>query len=188
MRARHAQLPPLPTGQIPENRREFVKPFVVPGSKPTVEVLDNRLDAHFGHLPGWFGDRHPNLAGYHVIGDETAKFLAPLIREKFSKPENASCPICGRVAPVPYQESFRREYAAWEPAAVDFLANLRGVVTGIAAGRCFHNGTHGNTGTRSLAGSISTHNGFLISLAMTVSAEANSQKTPFAIASDRGRC
>lgn len=76
----------FPLDMIPENRREFVKPFVVAGAKPTVEVLDNRLDAHFGHLPGWFGDRHPNLAGYHVIGDETAKFLAPLIRAKITKP------------------------------------------------------------------------------------------------------
>jgi lysophospholipase L1-like esterase len=77
----------FPLEKIPENRREFVKPFVVSGNPPTVEVLDNRLDAHFGQLPGWFGDRHPNLAGYHVIGDETAKFLTPLIREKFVKPE-----------------------------------------------------------------------------------------------------
>lgn len=75
----------FPLDKIPENRREFVQPFVVPGAKPTVEVLDNRLDAHFGDLPGWFGDRHPNLAGYHVIGDETAKYLAPLIREKLKK-------------------------------------------------------------------------------------------------------
>lgn len=75
----------FPLEKIPENRREFVKPLVVPGANPTVEVLDNRLDAHFSHLPGWFGDRHPNLAGYHVIGDETAKFLAPLIREQFRK-------------------------------------------------------------------------------------------------------
>ena len=74
----------FPLEKIPENRRDFVKYFVVPGTRPTVEVLDNRLDAHFGHLPGWFSDRHPNLAGYHVIGDETAKYLAPLIREKFS--------------------------------------------------------------------------------------------------------
>lgn len=74
----------FPLEKIPENRREFVKPFVVPGGKPTVEVMDNRLDAHFGHLPGWFGDRHPNLAGYHVIGDETAKFLAPLMRSKLT--------------------------------------------------------------------------------------------------------
>ena len=72
----------FPLEKIPENRREFVKSFIVPGANPTVEVMDNRLDAHFGHLPGWFGDRHPNLAGYHVIGDETARFLAPLIREK----------------------------------------------------------------------------------------------------------
>jgi lysophospholipase L1-like esterase len=75
----------FPLDKIPENRREFVKPFVVPGNPATVEVMDNRLDAHFGHLPGWFGDRHPNLAGYHVIGDETAKFLAPLIRTDFGK-------------------------------------------------------------------------------------------------------
>jgi lysophospholipase L1-like esterase len=71
--------------RIPENRREFVKPFVIEGQNPSVEVLDNRLDAHFGHLPGWFSDRHPNLAGYHVIGDETAKYLAPLIRKQFGE-------------------------------------------------------------------------------------------------------
>jgi lysophospholipase L1-like esterase len=43
--------------------------------------MDNRLDAHFGHLPGWYNDRHPNLAGYHVIASETAKWLAPIIRQ-----------------------------------------------------------------------------------------------------------
>ena len=76
-----------PLDKIPENRREFVKPFVVPGNPATVEVMDNRLDAHFGHLPGWFSDRHPNLAGYHVIGDETAKYLIPLVRKQFVKPQ-----------------------------------------------------------------------------------------------------
>jgi hypothetical protein len=45
-------------------------------------VMDNRLDAHFRGLPGWFSDRHPNPAGHHVIGDESARFLAKLIREK----------------------------------------------------------------------------------------------------------
>jgi lysophospholipase L1-like esterase len=65
--------------KIPEAQREWLKPFVHGGA---VVVMDNRLDAHFRDLPGWFGDRHPNLAGYHVIGDETAKFLAPRIREK----------------------------------------------------------------------------------------------------------
>ncbi len=75
----------FPLEKIPVNLRQFAKPFVVQGAQPTVEVLDNRLDAHFGKLPGWFGDRHPNLAGYHVIGDETAKFLAPLIRSKLAQ-------------------------------------------------------------------------------------------------------
>jgi lysophospholipase L1-like esterase len=65
--------------KIPEKMRAFARPYVVAES---VVVLDNRLDAHFGHLPGWFGDRHPNLAGYHVIASETARFLAPLIRAR----------------------------------------------------------------------------------------------------------
>jgi lysophospholipase L1-like esterase len=68
-----------PLEKIPERHREWVKPFIRGGQ---VVVMDNRLDAHFRELPGWFGDRHPNLAGYHVIGDESARFLAKLIREK----------------------------------------------------------------------------------------------------------
>jgi lysophospholipase L1-like esterase len=47
-----------------------------------VVVLDNTLDAHLRDVPGWFADRHPNLAGYHVIGDEAARFLAPLLRQR----------------------------------------------------------------------------------------------------------
>ena len=94
----------FPLAKIPEKYHAFVQPFVMPGRAapagatdperygPMVVVLDNRLDAHFGHLPGWFNDRHPNLAGYHVIGDETAKFLAPLIRAKFGNAENLSPP------------------------------------------------------------------------------------------------
>ena len=72
----------FPLKGIPEQYRAFVKPFTIPGASPMVEVMDNRLDAHFRNLSGWFADRHPNLAGYHVIGDETAKYLAPLIRAK----------------------------------------------------------------------------------------------------------
>jgi hypothetical protein len=48
----------------------------------SVVIMDNALDAHLRDVPGWFADRHPNLAGYHVIGDEAAKFLAPLIRAR----------------------------------------------------------------------------------------------------------
>ncbi|TXT38096.1 MAG: gluconolactonase precursor [Planctomycetota bacterium] len=68
--------------KIPEQHREWVKPFVKGNS---VVVMDNQIDAHFRDLPGWFGDRHPNLAGYHVIGDETAKFLAKQLRERGKK-------------------------------------------------------------------------------------------------------
>jgi len=74
----------FPVAKIPEKYHEFVKPFTS-GTPPTVVVMDNRLDAHFGHLPGWVSDRHPNLAGYHVIGDETVKFLAPILRERKAK-------------------------------------------------------------------------------------------------------
>ncbi|QEH39087.1 Zinc carboxypeptidase [Aquisphaera giovannonii] len=68
-----------PLEEIPERHRAWVAPFVRDGK---VVVMDNRLDAHFRDLPGWFADRHPNPAGYHVLGDETAKFLARSIRAK----------------------------------------------------------------------------------------------------------
>ena len=66
--------------KIPGNLRAFATPYVEPGADPQVIVLDNRLDGIFGHLPGWTHDRHPNLAGYNIIADETAKWLAPMIR------------------------------------------------------------------------------------------------------------
>jgi lysophospholipase L1-like esterase/nicotinamidase-related amidase len=70
--------------KVPANLRAAATPYVSDptGKDPTIVVLDNRLDGIFGHLPGWYGDRHPNLAGYNVIASETAKFLAPILREK----------------------------------------------------------------------------------------------------------
>ena len=68
--------------KVPESLRPLVRPYVRPGASPHVVVLDNRLDAHLGHLPGWFSDRHPNLAGYQVIASETARFLAGTIRKQ----------------------------------------------------------------------------------------------------------
>jgi lysophospholipase L1-like esterase len=67
--------------KVPENLKPFAFPYVQPEADPKVVVLDNRLDAHLGHLPGWYGDRHPNLAGYHVIASETAKWLAAVMRK-----------------------------------------------------------------------------------------------------------
>lgn len=47
----------------------------------------------------------------------------------------------GRLAPVHYQEPFRRGYGHWEPVAEDYLTDLRGAVEGGAAGWCLHNGS-----------------------------------------------
>ncbi|HEV7405409.1 MAG TPA: GDSL-type esterase/lipase family protein [Chthoniobacteraceae bacterium] len=79
-----------PLSKVPDRLKPFATPYLQPGADPTVVVLDNRLDALFGDLPGWYGDRHPNLAGYNVIADETAKFLAKLIRSKTAAPKLAS--------------------------------------------------------------------------------------------------
>lgn len=46
----------------------------------------------------------------------------------------------GRLAPIHYQEPFRRGYTDWEPKGGDFMADLRG-----AAGWCFHNGQQRDT-------------------------------------------
>src|SRR5690606_23110896 len=46
----------------------------------------------------------------------------------------------GFTVPVHHQEPFRRGYGNWQPAASDFLTDLRGAIEGGAAGWCFHNG------------------------------------------------
>ncbi len=65
--------------KIPAQYHEWLKPRVRGGR---VEIMDNELDALFGHLPGWTGDRHPNLAGYNVIAAETAKYMIPLLKAR----------------------------------------------------------------------------------------------------------
>lgn len=64
--------------KIPEKHRGLIPTSSIKGGE--VVILDNLLDAHFRAVPGWFSDRHPNLAGYEVIGSEAARFLAPLIK------------------------------------------------------------------------------------------------------------
>jgi lysophospholipase L1-like esterase len=73
----------FPLAQIPEVYHELVEPFRVGDH---VVVLDNELDPLLGDLPGWYSDEHPNFAGYQIIGRETAKYLAPLLRERMAKP------------------------------------------------------------------------------------------------------
>jgi hypothetical protein len=71
-----------PLAKIPEKYHAFVKPYVRGSS---VLVMSNELDAILGHLPGWSSDRHPNLAGYNVIADETVKYLVKIMRERNGK-------------------------------------------------------------------------------------------------------
>lgn len=47
----------------------------------------------------------------------------------------------GIIAPMHYQEPFRRGYEKFDPKAEDFLRDLRGAIEGGAAGWCFHNGS-----------------------------------------------
>jgi len=75
----------FPVSQIPESLRSLATPYIQLEPEPKVVVLDNRLDAFFGHLPGWTSDRHPNVAGYNVIADETAKWLASFIRNQANR-------------------------------------------------------------------------------------------------------
>ncbi len=70
-----------PLEKIPEEYRDWMSERAY-GKTGSVEIMDNEFDALFGHLPGWFGDRHPNLAGYNVIADETAKYLAPILAQR----------------------------------------------------------------------------------------------------------
>lgn len=69
---------------IPEGKRSLVPDSWKIQDGKYVVILDNTLDAHFREVPRWFADRHPNLAGYHVIGDEIAKYLVPVIRERMN--------------------------------------------------------------------------------------------------------
>lgn len=71
-----------PLAKVPEKYHALVKPFVRNGS---VLVMANELDPILGDLPGWYSDRHPNLAGYNVIADETAVYMAKLLRAKQAK-------------------------------------------------------------------------------------------------------
>ncbi|HSJ04850.1 MAG TPA: SMP-30/gluconolactonase/LRE family protein [Verrucomicrobium sp.] len=65
--------------KIPDKFRELTKSLIQGNS---VIVMDNQFDAQLGDLPGWYGDRHPNQAGYQVIADETVKYLTRVIRAK----------------------------------------------------------------------------------------------------------
>ena len=73
---------------IPKKYHALIPPEAIKGE--TVFVMDNVLDIHLGKVPNWFADRHPNVAGYHVIGTQIAGYLAPRLREKAKSGKSAS--------------------------------------------------------------------------------------------------
>jgi len=70
----------LPLQAIPKKYHALIPPEAIRGD--VVQVMDNLLDVHLAKVPDWCKDRHPNLAGYQVIGTQLAGYLAPRIREK----------------------------------------------------------------------------------------------------------
>ncbi|MGJ8642118.1 MAG: SGNH/GDSL hydrolase family protein [Luteolibacter sp.] len=71
---------------IPESYHELLKPYTHFrkdwGNKPDGDVVmlnDTSLDPVFGHIEGWYHDRHPNSEGYNLIARETVKFLKPIL-------------------------------------------------------------------------------------------------------------
>lgn len=73
-----------PVEKVPADYAEIIKPFIH-GKPPRVEVMDNRLDAILGHLPGWYDDRHPGLGGYTVIGAETARYMTLMLKSRVTQ-------------------------------------------------------------------------------------------------------
>ncbi len=65
---------------IPKKYHALIPPESIKGD--VVYVMDNLLDVYLATVPDWFKDRHPNLAGYQVIGKQLAGHLAPRLREK----------------------------------------------------------------------------------------------------------
>lgn len=70
----------LPLKEIPSKYHILIPPESIRGG--VVYIGDNLLDIHLANVPDWFKDRHPNLAGYHVLGTQLAGCIASRLREK----------------------------------------------------------------------------------------------------------
>lgn len=89
------------------------------------------------HLKG-----HLEVAGEDFICPHLGRDPgSPGRTEKQTRQYLATMAEMGHLAPVHYQEPFRRAYGAWQPEAEDFLTDLAGAVRGGAAGWCLHNGS-----------------------------------------------
>ena len=78
----------LPLAALPKKYHALIPPEAIKGE--VVYVMDNVLDVHLAKVPDWFKDRHPNLAGYHVIGTQLADYLVSRLREKVKATRSVS--------------------------------------------------------------------------------------------------
>ena len=73
---------------IPKEYHALIPPEWIrnepPTGDPVAYMFDNLLDIHLAEIPGWFQNRHPNPAGYQVIGAQLAGYLAARLRERAS--------------------------------------------------------------------------------------------------------
>lgn len=68
---------------IPENYHDLVAPYTKYyewKKEEWVRVKTSELDPIFGHLSGWYKDKHPNIMGYRFLADQTARFLIPKLK------------------------------------------------------------------------------------------------------------
>lgn len=70
----------LALAAVPKQYQALIPPEAIKGDM--VYVMDNLLDVHLAQVPDWFKDRHPNLAGYQVIGNQLARYLALRLRDQ----------------------------------------------------------------------------------------------------------
>ncbi len=75
------------------------------------------------------------LAIHRPRHDDSPKQTQPMSRKYLDLMRDMQ-----RMVPVHYQEPFRRGYGNWEPTRDDYLTDLRGALSGGAAGWCLHNG------------------------------------------------
>ncbi|TRX70384.1 SGNH/GDSL hydrolase family protein [Carboxylicivirga sp. M1479] len=75
----------FPLSDIPEKYHTLVAPYTKYYEWKKAEwlrVYTNELDPLFGHLPGWYKDKHPNPTGYRLIARETVEFILPKLKNK----------------------------------------------------------------------------------------------------------
>ncbi len=85
--------------------------------------------------------RHLVAAGLDFIAPHRARDAGSAERtESITRQCLAVMKQIGHLAPIQYQEPFRRGYGSWQPGAADFLTDATGARSGGAAGWCFHNG------------------------------------------------